>query len=306
MTSSKRPGPNSNHPQDEVEKGESSVSGQHRLDLNKTLGSEAAAKAIADGRRLSTLAGVPSSTVARTRKRLQEIEEAQKANEMAKDDSEPPRNSQTDLEGAGEDAKKGMDTFTHYADTITDSLFLIIGKFSSAVTRINLAIVMLVLVCAGVGVLIYRFEGGLDAQAEERKKTEQLRAELKTLKEGLIALRTNATDTRKAVEAVKEAAEDKPDIDIVTDSRTGQEKLVIVRKESRIYDGPIDPDPMMASASELPPPPPPVAAPPPAVAAAPRPAPRPAPSPAAKKKSMSPRKRVEIPLPRGMVEQLAE
>lgn len=205
--------PASSRSQDDLPK--RSQSGQHRFDLSRTLSSDRAAQAIAKGKKTfgTHSSRIPSPTPS----------------------DRPPEGhpSYADLEEAGEDAKKGMNTFTHYADTITDSLFLLIGKFDASLTRINLGVLLAGLALGCMVVMIVRFEGMLSLQAEDRAKDVVLRRELKTLKEELLALQIDAKQTKKDVAEVRKQTDEQADIDIEVDEQTGRAKVVIKSREEK-------------------------------------------------------------------------
>jgi hypothetical protein len=145
-------------------------------------------------------------------------------------DEKAPKEDRVSLVESGEeDATQGMNTFTHYADTITDALFYIIGVFDKATARINLGVGLLFLVVAGQSVLLYRFEGALADQKIDRKKNKELLVELQKLKDELVTVKTDAKETKESVAEVKEAADQKANIDIEVDE-TGAAKVVILPK----------------------------------------------------------------------------
>lgn len=188
------------------------ISGSMKLDLSKTLGTQ---PQVVEKGRQELEAAVSSNPP------------IPKAPEVPKiDEDVENRVSHVDPEEAAHDLQEGVGVFAASIDTITNALFLTIGKLHAITRRINIVIALALAAFLILAFAIFRIEGLIERLAEDRREALALKNDLVALKNDLQATRKEGQKTSEDVAAVKKASEEKPDISIVPDDKGGA-KVVI-------------------------------------------------------------------------------
>ena len=209
-----------------------------RLNLDKALGTSNSGKALEKGRQELEAAVVASSPP------------------VPRLPADPPlprlseRPSVVTSEEAAQDLKDGVSVFAASTDLITNALFVTIGKLQTIARYIRFGVAFALLAVFFIVFALYRIDNLVAGLEKDREQALVFKDDLVQLKDDIRAARNEGQKTQEDVAAVRQASEEKPDISIVADSRTGQAKVVITTSAPEavtVVPPPADPKPVNMS-----------------------------------------------------------